>query len=572
MNKIGTGVTLLFFLSTEVTSASQDSLRIRDSVINALDFALIQYSHAIQTTTDSTKFPRTNNTDGTVKTVSASDWTSGFFPGVLWLLYEYSGDREWRKNARRWTASLSSQQYHSGDHDIGFIINSSFGNGWRLTRNPLYKPVIVQAGYTFRRRYNDTVQCTKSWDWFKPYPVIMDNLMNLELFWKAFAFTGDTIFNYIPRKHALRTAGCHIRPDSSTYHVVDFDRLTGLVTWKGTRQGYSDSSCWSRGQAWGIYGYIMMYEYSGDSVFLEISKQLAGYYLSHLPANGIPYYDFDAPLIPDEPLDASSAAITASALIKLYKATRDTFFLRHAENMLANLASPLYTAPEDSNAKFIIMHTTGGKDYNVDKPVNYADYYYIEALLNYLYLDTGWYPANHPPELLSPAPDTVIAGMDYQFRLQTFDFDGDSIICSAVNLPQGLNMHPDGTISGIADSSGLYPAEVVLSDGITADTFQISVFVEQLTANFPSATDACRLAAKVIVDDRVCIYAAVNSTIEAIEVFTVTGTKVLNRNLYHDKYCFTPAFQGLFFIKTVLVSGNCRTCLIYRLLYLYHSF
>ncbi|HMI79376.1 MAG TPA: glycoside hydrolase family 88 protein [Ferruginibacter sp.] len=321
-----------------------------------------------------------------IKLVRGQDWTSGFFPGELWLLYEYTGDKKWLAPAKKFTASLESQKFYGGTHDLGFMIYCSFGNGYRLTGDTAYKAVIIQAAKTLSTRFNPVAGVIKSWDFASDskwkYPVIIDNMMNLELLFAATKFTGDSSFYKIAISHANTTIKNHFRANNSSYHVIDYDPATGAVRQKITAQGYSDSSSWARGQAWGLYGYTMTYRETKNSIYLEQAEKIADYILSRLPADKIPYWDHDAPGIPNEPMDASAAAITASALYELHTFTGKAVYRKTADQILQKLCAG-YLSPVDQNHGFILLHSTGHKPAKseIDVPLIYADYYFLEALM-----------------------------------------------------------------------------------------------------------------------------------------------------------------------------------------------
>jgi hypothetical protein len=272
---------------------------------------------------------------------------------------------------------------------MGFKIYCSFGTGYRLTNNPQYREVIIQSAKTLSTRYNDTAGVIKSWDnrreW--KYPVIIDNMMNLELLFNATKFTGDSSFYRIAVNHAQNTMKNHFRPDNSSFHVLDYDTLTGKVVQRSTHQGYSDASAWARGQAWGLYGFTMSYRETRDPRFLAHAERIAAFILNHprLPKDGIPYWDYDAPNLSAEPRDVSAAAITASALFELSTFTKRKAakgYRRWANKILNNLTAH-YRSPVGENRGFLLLHSTGHKPAKseVDVPITYADYYYLEALL-----------------------------------------------------------------------------------------------------------------------------------------------------------------------------------------------
>jgi hypothetical protein len=339
---------------------------------------------------DTIKYPRFAGPDGKWVTSPIQYWTSGFFPGCLWFAFEQSKDPFFRAAAMRWTEGLESLQYFRDHHDVGFMIFCSYGNGYRLTKNKQYKDVILQAARTLMTRYNPTVGCIKSWDKRKwPYPVIIDNMMNLELLYWASQNGGTQDMYDAAFSHAVKTMQNHFRPDYSSYHVLSYDTTTGGVLSKGTNQGYADSSCWARGQAWAIYGFTMSYRYTKDPRFLHTAQRSADYFISHLPAEYVPYWDFQAPGIPNEPRDVSAAAIASSALFELAQYGDETRlknkYREAAEKMLSSLCSAPYLA-EGTSSPAILNHSVGSKPANaeVDVSVIYADYYFLEAMLRYL--------------------------------------------------------------------------------------------------------------------------------------------------------------------------------------------
>lgn len=325
----------------------------------------------------------------TIKMVPTSDWTSGFYPGELWMMHELTGDDFWKEKALEFTLPLEQEKYNGRTHDMGFKMFCSFGKAYQATKNQEYKEILLQAAKTLSTRFNPNVGCIRSWDhnsdkW--DFPVIIDNMMNLELLFWAAKESGNILYKDIAISHAETTMKNHFRSDNSSYHVVDYNPETGAVENKHTAQGYAHESAWSRGQAWGLYGYTMVYRETNDPKFLQQAEKIANYILNHpnLPANKIPFWDFDAPDIPKEPLDASAAAITASALYELSTfSDKGAEYLETANQIIKTLSSPEFLSKVGTNNGFLLKHNTGSKPANseVDVPIIYADYYYLESLL-----------------------------------------------------------------------------------------------------------------------------------------------------------------------------------------------
>lgn len=338
------------------------------------------------------KLPRTFEQDQLVTSNSAW-WCSGFTPGTLWYLYQHTNNPRLLEYAKEYTGRIEKEQYNKGTHDLGFMLYCSYGNGLRLTGDDTYRPILLTGAESLISRYNPVVGCIKSWNsnakW--QFPVIIDNMMNLEFLLWASKESGDPKFKEICLSHADKTIQNHYRPDYSSYHVVSYDTITGLPEKKNTHQGFSDNSAWARGQAWGLYGYVMMYRETKIPAYLDWAKGVAGFIIDHpnLPEDKIPYWDFDAPDIPDARRDASAGAIIASALIELSAFVDEEKladkYIQTAECQLRTLSSPDYFAETGTNGHFILKHSVGHLMGNseVDVPLTYADYYYVEALLRF---------------------------------------------------------------------------------------------------------------------------------------------------------------------------------------------
>ncbi|MCQ2184886.1 MAG: glycoside hydrolase family 88 protein [Bacteroidales bacterium] len=339
------------------------------------------------------RFPHSLKEDGSMTAVKSNGWTSGFFPGSLWYIYEWGQNPEIRDFADKFTAQMEKEQYNTHTHDVGFMMYCSYGNSYRLCPDTLKRRILINSANSLKSRMNPVVGCIRSWDGeVKPgwhYPVIIDNMMNLELLMWAFTETGDSTYLKTAVCHADHTILNHFREDYSSYHVVNYDPVTGDAMFKGTHQGLSDDSAWARGQAWGLYGYTMMYRFTSDDRYLHQAGKIAEYITSFpvMPADKIPYWDFMAPKDGEwTPRDASAGALYASALLELstyVEADLSEGYREYAIDILKSLSSKEYTAARGTNGRFLLRHSTtsfpAGRE--IDKPLNYADYYYLEALL-----------------------------------------------------------------------------------------------------------------------------------------------------------------------------------------------
>lgn len=391
----------LLFAATVVTSAagSPASDFINENVAHAAN----QYRGHLDTIDSIGHFvnPRTTLPDGSIWYVPVDDWCSGFFPGSLWYLGELTGDQDWSRRAADYTETLDSAQYLTWHHDVGFIIGSSYLNGYRLGKKEQYAPVVVNAAKSLATRFRPGAGVIQSWNVDKGWqsergwacPVIIDNMMNLEIMFEATRLTGDSTFYDIAVSHANTTMAHHFRPDFSCYHVVDYDPATGDVRHRQTAQGYADESSWARGQAWALYGYTMCYRYTGDPNYIYQAIKVCDMIFNtpSMPDDLVPYWDYNAPNIPSEPRDASAAACTASALYELSTYLPGRGYKELADKVVASLSSPAYHAATGENNHFLLMHSVGSipHGHEIDVPINYADYYYLEALLRKKKLDEG---------------------------------------------------------------------------------------------------------------------------------------------------------------------------------------
>lgn len=367
---------------------------------HAVDIALIQSKNMCTVLKDSTdRLPRTTDKKGKLLTSNSNWWCSGFFPGVLWYLYEATGNKQIENQAEVFTERIEREKLTTNNHDVGFMIFCSFGNGYRLTKKTAYLNVIQTACQSLSTRYSDKMGLIRSWDFntqIWQYPVIIDNMMNLEMLLFGGREFGNKRFTQIALNHANKTMENHFRPDFSCYHLVSYDTITGKPNIKQTHQGAFDSSSWARGQGWALYGYTMMYRETKNPIYLLQARNIAQFILHnpHLPKDKIPYWDFDAPNIPNEERDASAGALIASALLELSgyvaKAEKQEY-LSVAETQLRTLCSDEYLAKPGTNGNFILKHSVGNKPQidiapyygEVDVPLTYADYYFMEAIVRY---------------------------------------------------------------------------------------------------------------------------------------------------------------------------------------------
>ena len=375
-------------------------------VFDEMEFIKGQLENTLQAENNPTKTPRTINEDGSLKTVGIYDWTSGFFAGNLWYMYELTKEDKWKTEAKKWTEALDTIQYWSGNHDVGFMMYCSYGNGLKFAGLNQYKDILVQTAESLSKRFSKSTLAIKSWnyrkawdgetEWF--YPVIIDNMMNLELMFEASILSGNQKYRNIAIQHAETTMRNHYRDDYSCYHVINYDTITGEVLDKATNQGFTDESSWARGQAWGFYGYVLCYRYTKDKKYLDFAENIAAYIIHHpnMPEDMIPHWDYnvtddgllpewnyDAADYPEILRDASAAAITASALYELATySSMEKQYIEAADKIVSSLLSPDYLAVHGKNKYFILNHSVGSIPHGVeiDVPLVYADYYLLEAI------------------------------------------------------------------------------------------------------------------------------------------------------------------------------------------------
>jgi unsaturated chondroitin disaccharide hydrolase len=293
----------------------------KEEAFNSKKSLETRYNKLLNYKPDSIAFPRSFSiVENEIKKVPSKDWTSGFYAGNLWQIYALTNNTKHKELAKKWTAFIEKEKFNNRTHDMGFKIFCSFGQGLKYEDNQKYKDIIVKSAQTLSTRFNDTVGSIRSWDFNKDtwyFPVIIDNMMNLEMLFEATKISKDSSFHKIAVKHANTTLKNHFRADNSSYHVVDYNPENGAIRMKVTHQGLNDDSVWSRGQGWAIYGYTMAYRYTKDKKYLNQAEATANFYLNHknLPKDGIPYWDFLDPSIPNAPRDVSTATVISSAMV-----------------------------------------------------------------------------------------------------------------------------------------------------------------------------------------------------------------------------------------------------------------
>ena len=364
---------------------------LRHTIDTNFNVAAAQYIHMMKLIPPE-RFPKTYFEQTVKLETSNSDWwCSGFYPGTLLYLYEQTKDTAFLNEAKYSMQSLEKEKNNTSTHDLGFMMFCSFGNANRLEPSAAYKNILIQSAKSLSTRFDPKVGCIKSWDGkANEYLVIIDNMMNLELLFWATKVTGDSSFYKIAVTHAETTMKNHYRPDYSSYHVINYNAATGAVQEKRTAQGYANESAWARGQAWGLYGFTVMYRETKNKKYLDQANNIAHFLLNHpnLPADKIPYWDYNDPAIPNVLRDASAGAIMASALLELSTyAGKDAGanYFHVAETILETLSTDQYRAKVGTNGGFILKHSVGHmpQKSEVDVPLTYADYYFVEAMKRY---------------------------------------------------------------------------------------------------------------------------------------------------------------------------------------------
>ena len=400
-----------------ITGMSVQCTDKRDIIEENIEKAKAQLDYLIKASeaNDTLRIPSTFR-NGEIDFVPTDDWVSGFFAGTLWYMYELTGEEYYAEQAQKHTEILHDIQFLKWHHDVGFMVYDSYGNGLRLKNIEGYDTVLVNTAKSLATRFRPNAGIIQSWNVDRGWqsergwkcPVIIDNMMNLELFFKVSEMTGDPVYKEIAMSHADKTLANHYRDDFSTYHVVDYDDETGEIRRKCTAQGIADESRWARGQAWSIYGFTVAYRFTGEDRYLQRAKDVADYLLvkeDNMPEDLVPYWDYDVKEFGKEMgedylskygeiRDVSSAAIVASALYELHWMTKDAFYKQKADKMIESLSSPAYRAKVGENGGFILMHSVGSIPHggNIDVPLNYADYYFLEALIRKGRIEKGENP------------------------------------------------------------------------------------------------------------------------------------------------------------------------------------
>jgi unsaturated chondroitin disaccharide hydrolase len=382
----------VFFASTSFRKEN-----LEEKINTALQTAIQQYAY-LSKQVSTGKYPKTYFADkNKLETSDSGWWCSGFYPGTLLYLDEAKGATELKTEALKVLDDLKKEQFNTTTHDLGFMMFCSFGNAERLHPSKEYETILMNSAKSLASRFNPKIGCIKSWDsapWNhadkEESPVIIDNMMNLELLFWATRHSGDSTYYKIAVQHADKTMVNHFRKDYSSYHEVVYDNQTGKVTKQITNQGATDDSSWARGQGWGLYGYVVMYRETKDVKYLNHAKNIADYILNHpnLPADKIPYWDFNAPNIPNALRDSSAASLMASALLELGGYADKKEGIRYydtAKTILSSLLTPEYLAKVGTNGGFLLKHGVGNmpNKTEIDTPLSYGDYYLVEAMMRY---------------------------------------------------------------------------------------------------------------------------------------------------------------------------------------------
>ncbi len=355
---------------------------------NALDFSLEQIR---QNLADLTSFPE-RTIGNHWECVNNGGWVGGHWVGLLWLAYAHTGDPSFEAAARQWAARLAPRQNDTTTHDLGFLFELSHILGAKLTCDTSLKPPALQAARTLTLRFNSKGNFIQAWGRLDGTAsergrAIIDTMMNLDLLFWAGKETGDKMFSDVAAAHARTALARHVRADGSTSHVTDFDPDTGEFLKQDTHQGLSATSCWSRGQAWAVYGYAECFRDTGDATFLDAARRLAEYCLRRRPPDHVPYWDYDSPLIPNDVRDSSAASILASGILLLASLEPDRAQANCWRNEALTILESLWHnySSRGTSEPSILRHATRFKPHGVmDHGLIYGDYYFVEALTRLL--------------------------------------------------------------------------------------------------------------------------------------------------------------------------------------------
>ncbi|WP_024547761.1 glycoside hydrolase family 88 protein [Siccibacter turicensis] len=339
------------------------------------------------------KFPAETCKEGRYPLTDNVEWTTSFWTGQMWLAWEMSGDETFRRAAQKQVRSFGLRiagRHDTNTHDLGFLYTLSCVADWRLNGNREARGFALLAAEALLERYHPKAQIIQAWgnldDPEQAGRMIIDCNMNLPLLYWASEQTGDPRFAEVAKAHVRQAARYLVRPDASSWHTYYMDPVSGEARFGNTQQGYADDSCWSRGQAWGIYGFLLSFIYTGDKEMVTLSKKVANYFLNRLPEDGVCHWDL-ALLGTDALRDSSSAAIAVCGLLELVShlpvtdPDRDTY-QQWAEHIMDSLNRDYLITPDDSGTgllKHSVYHLASNK--GVDECCSWGDYFYVEALM-----------------------------------------------------------------------------------------------------------------------------------------------------------------------------------------------
>lgn len=357
---------------------------IKPFVKEALDYSIRMVRRNLQELKD---FPEIAK-DGQWTPVPGGGWVGGHWTGLIWLAYAHTGDPALQSAACEWSERLAPRQYDLGTHDLGFLFELSYILGAKLTGDDSFKAPALQASRSLIQRFNPRGQYIQAWRALDASPewrgrAIIDTLMNLYMLYWTSQETGDPIFAQVATAHANTALKRQVRPDWSTAHVMDFNPDSGEFLKQDTHQGLSPTSCWSRGQAWGVHGFAETYRWTKDETYLNASRNLAEYMLRRNPANHVPFWDYDSPLIPNDVRDSSAGSILASGMLILATLEQDPAKAQRWRSEAITMLEALWqqVSSRGTNEPSILIHATRSKPAGMmDTGLIYGDYYFVEAL------------------------------------------------------------------------------------------------------------------------------------------------------------------------------------------------